>query len=182
MRNVTFSMNISVDGYCDHTHFNPDEEIFEFFTDYLKELDTVVYGRKTYELMVPYWPEVAKAKSGTKPVNEFAEILTSVDKVVFSKTLDSVEGNTRIVRENPEDEIRKLKQQPGKKISIGGVNLFSQLMPTGLIDEFYFVVHPIIVGEGKRLFDDMGLQDKLNLKLVDSKVFKSGALGLHYLK
>jgi dihydrofolate reductase len=93
-----------------------------------------------------------------------------------------LEGNTRIVRDNLEEEIRKLKQQPGKKISIGGVSLREQLTALGLVDEFYFVVHPVLIGEGKRLFEDTGLQEKLSLKLVDSKIFHSGCVGLHYLK
>jgi dihydrofolate reductase len=175
-------MNISIDGNCDHTNFTPQEEIYEYFTSYLKEADLIVYGRKTYELMVPYWPDVAKARSGTKAANEFADTLTGIDKIVFSKTLETADGNTRIVRDNLEEEIRKLKQQPGKKISIGGVSLRSQLMELGLVDEYYFVVHPLIVGVGKRLFEDVNLPDKLNLKLADTKIFKSGCVGLHYLK
>jgi len=132
MRNVIYGMNISIDGCCDHTNFTPQEEIFEYFTHYMQDVDLIVYGRKTYQMMVPYWPDVAKAQSGTKAANEFAQTITAIDKVVFSQTLDSVEGSTRIVRTNLEDEILKLKQQPGKKISIGGVSLRSQLMALGL--------------------------------------------------
>jgi dihydrofolate reductase len=182
MRSVIYGINISIDGYCDHTIFNPDEEVMEYFTHHLQDSDLLVYGRKTYELMVPYWPEVAIAKSGTEAENEFAQTFTTIPKVVFSRTLDSAEGNTRIVRENPGDEILKLKQEQGKKISIGGVNLPSQLMELGLVDEYYFVVHPVIVGQGRQLFEDASLQEKLNLKLVDTRIFKSGCVGLHYLK
>ena len=142
----------------------------------------MVYGRKTYQLMVPYWPGVAKAQSGTKAENEFAQTFTAIDKVVFSQTLDSVDGNARIVRENLEKEMLKLKQQPGKKISTGGVSLPAQLMALGLIDEYYFVVHPIVVGDQQRLLDGISLQEKLNLRLVDTQIFKSGSVGLHYLK
>jgi dihydrofolate reductase len=181
MRNVIYGINISIDGACDHTVFNPDEEIYKYFTRQMHDVDLVVYGRKTYELMVPYWPDVAKEQSGTKAENEFAETLTSIDKIVFTRTLNSADGNTRIIRENPEAEIRKLKQQAGRKISIGGVSLRSQLMAAGLIDEYYFVVHPIIAGEGKRLLEGIGLPDKIKLKLVDSKIFESGCVGLHYL-
>jgi dihydrofolate reductase len=181
MRNVIYGINISIDGACDHTLFNPDEEIYEYFTRQMHDVDLVVYGRKTYELMVPYWPDVAKEQSGTKAENEFAETLTSIDKIVFTRTLNSADGNTRIIRENPEAEIRKLKQQAGRKISIGGISLRSQLMAAGLIDEYYFVVHPIIAGEGKRLLEGIGLPDKIKLKLVDSKIFESGCVGLHYL-
>ncbi|HWF44862.1 MAG TPA: dihydrofolate reductase family protein [Candidatus Kapabacteria bacterium] len=182
MRNLIYSINISVDGCCDHTHFNPDEEMMDYFTHTMDDVDLLVYGRKTYELMVPYWPDVANAQSGTKAENEFAQRLTAIDKVVFSKTLDRVEGNTKIVREDPGAEILKLKEGAGKKIAIGGVSLPSQLMERGLIDEYYFVVYPVIVAEGRRLLEGASLPEKLNLKLVDTKIFQSGAIGLHYLK
>jgi dihydrofolate reductase len=182
MRNVIYGMNISIDGNCDHTNSTPDEEIYEYFTHQMDDVDLIVYGRKTYELMVPYWPDVAKTQSGTKAANEFAERLTAIDKAVFSQTLESADGNTRIIRDHLEAEILKLKQEPGKNISIGGVSLRSQLMALGLIDEYYFVIHPLIAGQGKRLLEDIALQEKIKLKLVDAKIFKSGCVGLHYLK
>lgn len=182
MRNVIFAMNISVDGCYEHTVFDPDAELMEYFTRLLQQVGVIVYGRKTYELMVPYWPDVAKDQSGTKEENEFAQTLTAINKVVFSQTLNSADGNTRIVRSNPEEEILKLKQQPGKKILISSVSMLSQLMPLDLIDEYYFVVHPLIVGEGKRLMENISLQGKMKLKLVESKIFKSGCVWLHYLK
>ncbi len=182
MRNVIYGMNISIDGNCDHTNGKPDEELYEYFTHQMDDVDLIVYGRKTYELMVPYWPEVAKAQSGTTAANKFAERHNAIDKVVFSQTLKSADENTRIIRTNLEAEIRRLKQDPGKKISIGGVSLRSQLMALGLIDEYYFVIHPIIAGNGKRLLEEITLQENINLKLVDVKVFKSGCVGLHYLK
>ncbi|TKC06668.1 deaminase [Pedobacter polaris] len=182
MRNVIYGMNISIDGNCDHTNSTPDEELYDYFTHQMDDVDLIVYGRKTYELMIPYWPDVEKAQSGTKAVNEFAERHNAIDKVVFSKTLASADGNTRIIRNDLETELLKLKQEPGKKISIGGVSLRSQLMALGLIDEYYFVVHPIIAGEGKRLLEDVVLKENINLKLVDAKIFKSGCVGLHYLK
>ncbi|OCX50740.1 hypothetical protein BEL04_18565 [Mucilaginibacter sp. PPCGB 2223] len=182
MGNVVYGINISVDGCFDHTFANPDEEIMDYFTNLIQDADVIVYGRKTYELMVPYWPDAAKAQSGTRAELDFAQAFTATDKIVFSKTLGTVKGNSRIIRDNPEEEIRKLKQQPGTKISIGGVTLPSQLIAAGLVDEFYFVVHPVIVGKGARLFDRIGLPEQLNLKLTEAKIFKSGAVGLHYLK
>jgi dihydrofolate reductase len=142
----------------------------------------VVYGRKMYELIVPYWTEVAKNKTGIKGTDKFAKAVNEVEKIVFSRTLQSAEGNTRILRGNLEEEIRRLKQLPGKKISIGGMSLRSQLTALGLIDEFHFVIHPVIVGQGKRFMEDEGLAEKLNLKLVDTKIFKSGCVALHYIK
>lgn len=182
MRNVVYSINISIDGYCDHTHSAPDEELMEYFTGLIQDADVLVYGRKTYELMVPYWPDVARDQSGTKAENEFAQTLTAMDKVVFSKTLNSIEGNTRIISGNLEGEILKLKQQAGKKISVGGVSLPSQLIALGLVDEFNFVVHPIVAGEGRRLLEGRNLQEKLKLELVGHRIFKSGCIGLHYMK
>jgi dihydrofolate reductase len=182
MRNVVYSTNISIDGCCDHTFAVPDEELMTFFTGLIQDADLLVYGRITYELMVPYWPDVAKSQSGTKEENEFAHALTETDKVVFSRTLQHAEGNTKIIRGNLEEEILKLKRQPGGKISIGGIDLPSQLMALDLVDEFNFVVHPIIVGKGRRLLEGIDLAEKLNLKLVDSRTFRSGCVAHHYLR
>jgi dihydrofolate reductase len=185
MRNLIYVINLSIDGCCDHTKFRPDEETFEYFLHLVRATGTFLYGRKTYQLMVPYWPDVLKNPSGeTKADYEYAEAFVAVDKiVVFSRSLDKVEGkNTRIVRTSLEDEILKLKQEPGKDILTGGVTIPSQLAELGLIDEYRIVVHPIVVGEGRRLFEEINLQEKLQLKLVDSTVFKSGSVALRYLK
>ena len=115
MRNVIFAINITLDGCCDHTKMIADEELHEYFTQLMRDGDLLVYGRKTYQLMVPFWPEVAKSHSMTNAENEFADAFDSINKIVFSQTLDSVEGkNTRIVRTNLQDEILKLKQEQGK--------------------------------------------------------------------
>ena len=183
MRNLIFAINITLDGCCDHTKGFADEETHEYFTRLLHDVDLLVYGRKTYELMVPFWPEVAKNQSMSKASNEFAKAFDSVDKVVFSRTLDSAEDrNTRIVRTNLREEILKLKQQQGKDILTGGVSLPSQLIELDLVDEYRFVVGPIIAGEGRRLLDDVSLQERSQLKLVESKFFKSGCVALRYLK
>jgi dihydrofolate reductase len=183
MRNVIYAINITLDGCCDHTKFNPDEEDFEHYTHLMRDVDLLVYGRKTYQLMVPYWPDVAKDPSSTKADKEFAQAFDSKKHVVFSRSLDSVEGqNTRIVRTNLRDEILKLKQEPGKDILVGGVDVPSQLMELGLIDEYRLVVQPIIAGEGRRLFEGVTLPEKRQLKLVESKTLKSGCVALRYLK
>ena len=183
MRNVIFSINITLDGCCDHTKQFADDETHEYFTDLLREVDLLVYGRKTYELMVPFWPEVAKSQSMTKASNEFAKAFDSLNKIVFSRTLDSAEDkNTRIVRTNLHDEILKLKQEQGKSILLGGVSIPSQLIELGLVDEYRFVVGPIVAGEGRRLLEGVSLSEKLQLKLVESKIFKSGCVALRYLK
>ncbi len=184
MRNVIFAINLSLDGCCDHTKLDGDEEVHEYFTNLMRDVDLLVYGRKTYHLMVPFWPDMAKNQSGqTKAMNEFAQTFDSIKKVVFSQSLDSVEDkNTRIVRTDLQDEILALKQEQGKNILTGGVMLPTQLIELGLVDEYRFVVQPVIAGEGRRLLDSTSLQEKLQLKLVESKIFKSGCIALRYLK
>lgn len=180
MRNLIFAINTTLDGCVDHTKFNPNEDTMEYFVNLTRDADTFVYGRKTYQLMVPYWPDVAKED----PSDEFAQAFDAVDKmIVFSQSLDSPERQkTRIIRTDLHDEILKLKQEPGKNILTGGVSIPSQLAELGLIDEYRFVVHPIVIGEGRRLFEGISLPEKLQLKLVESTVFKSGAVALRYLK
>jgi dihydrofolate reductase len=183
MRKLIFAINITVDGCCDHTKQIADEEIHEHFTRLMREGDLLVYGRKTYQLMVPFWPEVAKNQSMTKALNEFARAFDSMNKIVFSQTLVSAEDkNTRIVRTNLRDEILKLKQEPGKNIFTGGVSIPSQLIELGLVDEYRFVVGPIVAGEGRRLLEGVSLRERLQLKLVESKIFKSGCVALRYLR
>jgi len=183
MRSLIFAINITIDGCCDHTKIIPDEDTFEYFMDLMREVDLQVFGRKTYELMVPYWPDVAKDPSATKTDREFAEAFVSLNKLVFSRTLASVENsNARIVRTNLHDEIVKLKQAPGKNILVGGVDIPSQLMQLGLVDEYRFVVSPTIAGEGRRLLQGVSLRESLRLNLVESKIFKSGSVALRYLK
>ncbi|MGA9886503.1 MAG: dihydrofolate reductase family protein, partial [Candidatus Acidiferrales bacterium] len=150
--------------------------------DLVRDADLFVYGRKTYELMVPYWPDIAKSDSADKMDKDFAETFVSKKKVVFSRSLASAEAeNTRIVRTNLRDEILKLKQEPGQDILVGGVDIPSQLIALGLVDEFRFVVMPIFGGKGKRLFEGISLET-LQLKLVETRTFKAGSVLLHYLK
>src|SRR5208282_1262260 len=175
MRNVIFAINLTLDGCCDHTKFNPAEDLLEHYTRLLRDdAGLLVYGRKTYQLMVPYWPDIAKSQSETKADIEFAQAFVSKKKIVFSRSLDGAEDkDTRIVRTNLHDEILKLKQEPGKPILVGGVDVPSQLMELGLIDEYRFVVMPIIAGEGRRLFEGVNLPEKRRLKFVESKTFES---------
>jgi dihydrofolate reductase len=183
MRNVIYAINITLDGCCDHTKTIADEEMLEYSTHLMRGADLLVFGRKTYQLMVPYWPDVAKDPSETKASIEFARTFVSMNKIVFSRSLDSAEDrNTRIVRTDLHDEILKLKKEQGKDILVGGVDIPSQLIELGLVDEYRFVVQPVIAGEGRRLLEGISLQEKLQLKLVESKIFKSGGVALRYLK
>jgi len=133
--------------------------------------------------MVPFWPDIAKNHSQTKAMNEFADAFDSINKLVFSQSLHGAEDkNTRIVHTKLRDEILKLKQEQGKNILAGGVAIPSQLIELGLVDEFRFVVQPIVAGERRRLSEGVSLQERLQLKLVESKIFKSGCVALRYLK
>ena len=183
MRKVVFAINITADGYCSHTDGIADDELHEYFTGVLRNASLILYGRVTYQLMVPYWPDVAKNQSETKAVNEFARVFDSLDMVVFSTTLQHVDGNNkRIVRANLAEEVVALKQQPGKDICVGSLSIASQLSARGLIDEYHFVVHPVVAGKGPRLFETVKPRDSLRLDLIGSKTLRSGVVALHYRK
>lgn len=180
MRKVVFAINITIDGYCGHETGIADDELHEYFTGLLRDSGVEVLGRNTYQLMYPYWHDVAVNQSESKATNEFARTYDALPKIVFSTTLESVEWNNMILlRSNLREEILQLKQQPGKSIFIGGLNLASQVAHWDLIDEYHFVVHPIIAGKGPRLFESGG---EHLLKLVGSKTFGSGVVALHYKK
>ena len=184
MRKLIFGINLTIDGCCDHTKGTGNDEVHEYFAQLMRNTDTLLYGRKTYELMAPYWPDVAKDKSGpTKAINDFADAFASIDNIVVcSRTLNKVGKNTSIISGNLEEEILKLKLQPGGNISTGGVDIPSQLITLGLVDEYHIVVQPIVAGAGRRFLDDTDLPESLQLKLVDSKVFESGHVALKYIK
>jgi dihydrofolate reductase len=183
MRKLIFGINTTLDGCVDHTKGFADEETHEYWTHLMRDADLLVYGRKTYQLMVPFWPEVARTQSMDKASNEFALVFDSIKKVVFSRTLDSAEDkNTRIVRTNLREEILKLKQEQGKNILLGGVSVPSQLIELGLVDEYRFVVGPTLAGEGRRLLEGVSLPERFQLKLDESKFFESGCVALHYSK
>lgn len=178
MRNVVFALNITVDGCCGHESVIADDELHEHFTGLLRESDIEIFGRNTYHLMYPYWHDVAIDQSGSKVTNEFARMFDSIPKVIFSTTLKSVEwNNSTLLHSNLLEEVMKLKQQPGKKISVGGLNIASQLAQAGLIDEYHFLIQPIVAGRGPRLFESV---KDLNLELIGSKTFRSGVVELHY--
>ena len=183
MRKLIFAINTTLDGCVDHTKQFVDEEALAYNAQLLGDADLLVFGRKTYQLMVPYWPEVLKNPSEAKADREFARAFDSISKLVFSRSLDSVEGrNTRIARTSLRDEMLRLKQEQGKNILVGGVDIPSQLMELGLIDEYRFVLGPIVAGAGRRLLEGVSLPERLHLKLVESKVFKSGCVAVHYSK
>lgn len=180
VRKVIFAINITIDGYCGHETGIADDELHAYFTRLLQDSGVNIFGRNTYHLMYPYWHDVAVNQSESKTINEFARIFDSIPKIVFSTTLRSVEwNNTTLLHSNLREEIMKLKQQPGKNIFIGGLNIAAQVAEWNLIDEYHFVVHPIIAGKGPRLFESV---ENRTLNLVGSKTFGSGVVALHYQK
>ena len=181
MRKLIFAINNTIDGFADHTAVIADNELHDFFTDLLDSADTVLLGRKTYELMAGFWPFADQDPKSTKSMLKFADKYNSVTKLVFSKTLKDVKwNNTTLAKRNLIDEVIKLKNQSGKYIFAGSLSIAAQLIKKDLIDEYYFVVHPILLGNGKRLFED--LDSKKYLKLVDTKILNSGAVVLRYQK
>ncbi|MCW4469457.1 dihydrofolate reductase family protein [Flavobacterium sp. MFBS3-15] len=184
MRKLIYGINVTLDGCCDHTKGMANEQVHEYFTGLLRDADVLLYGRKTYELMVPFWPDMAKDSSGpSDATHEFARIFDAVGKMaVVSKSLENIDSNkTEIIRSNLRDQVLQLKQEEGRAILTGGVDVPSQLMQMGLIDEYHVVVHPVIAGEGRRLFDGTSLPEQLELKLAESKVFGSGHVALRYV-
>lgn len=181
MRKVVFAINISTDGYCGHTDMNADEDVHKYFADLMQTAGHILYGRITYQLMIPFWPEIARDQSMSKTTNEFALAFDSVEKILFSRTLKQVEDrNSRLAHEDIADEVISLKRQPGKDIFVGSLSIASQLSELRLIDEYRFVIHPVLVGKGPRLFDAVKLQEGIQLDFLGSETFKSGTIALHY--
>lgn len=182
MRKLIYGINISLDGCCDHTKFGGAKDVHDYFRELMTHTDTVIYGRKTYELMVPFWPDVARTGSLDETGNAFAKVFAGLKRVVVSRTLDHAEEQTRIIRSHIKEEILQLKQQEGKAISTGGVELPARLIEWGLVDEFHMVVHPVIVGQGRRLFTEMQLPVNQDLRLMATQTLGSGCVALRYEK
>lgn len=169
------------EGFCDHRAVIADDELHKFFSNLLKNADTMLFGRKTFQLLEPYWPIVAKNNSGTKDEIEFARLIEEIHKIVFSKAGINTEWkNTTVLNDLNLTGLLKLKQKPGKDILVGSPSIVNQLIELGVIDEYYFLVHPIISGNGKRFFETKKLNKPINLILLDTKILKSGTVALHY--
>ncbi len=179
MRKLILAINVSLDGFADHTVAIPDDELLEFFSGLLDDTDIELFGRVTYQLMEDYWPHAHEDPKSTKAEIDFADRFNAIPKIVFSRTLQKAEwNNTRLVKDNMVEEVMRLKQQTGKSISLGGITVAQEFMRRGLIDEYLLAIHPVVVGKGRLLFD--GLSSRINLRLIDTKVFKSGVVVLHY--
>lgn len=185
MRKLVLFMHLSFDGFAaDSNHgldfLTYDEELVQYADELVKTVGSPVYGRTTYQLMESYWPTVLKKPDANKQALKHAQWVENVPKIVFSTTLNEVTwNNTRLIKDNVAEEVKKLKQQPGKDLVIfGSPGLSATFMKLGLIDEYKLTVHPIILGDGISMFKNNTTKSKL--KLIDSKKMKSGVITLHY--
>jgi dihydrofolate reductase len=179
MRKIIAAINMTLDGFCNHTAVVADDEILQHYNELFSNADTILFGRITYQLMESYWPNIVKNPTGNKPTDEFAVLIDNISKIVFSHTLKNVDWkNVKLARVGIKEEVLKLKQQAGKNILAGSRSLIVTLLNLNLIDEFLLCVHPIIVGNGLRLF--ININDRINLKLLKTKNFSCGAVMLYY--
>ena len=184
MRKVILWMQRSVDGYIEGPNRAFDwpivrEELHKYLNDQARALDTFLYGRRVYELMASFWPTADRNPSSTEQTVEFSRIWKPMPKIVFSRTLEHAEWNTRVVRENVGEEIARLKGQPGKDMALfGGADIAATFMRLGLIDEYRLFVHPVVLGGGTPLFGE--LDNRINLRLVEARTFAPGVVLLRY--
>ncbi|QMU30914.1 dihydrofolate reductase family protein [Adhaeribacter radiodurans] len=178
MRKLIAAINMTVDGFCDHTSGIPGEEIHQHYADLLNNAGTILYGRTTYQLM-EYWRTVLENPTGEKAMDEFAVAIDKIPKIVFSRTLQNVDWESaKLANQDMEEEVSELKQQVDKDIFVGSPGLIVALTNLNLIDEYQLCVHPLIAGSGLPLFKN--ISEKITLKLVNTKTFGGGAIILYY--
>lgn len=178
MRKLIAAMNMTLDGFCDHTAMSADDEIHQHYSDLIKNSGTLLYGRITFQLM-EYWRSVVENPTGNKATDDFAAAIDNARKIVFSRTLESVDWkNTELKREIVKEEILDLKQKAGKDILVGSPSMIVAMAKLGLVDEYQLGVHPTIVGSGLPLFKD--ITDRIDLKLLKTKTFGCGAVFFYY--
>jgi len=179
MRKLVAAINMTLDGFCDHTAMIADDEIHRHYGNLLRSADIILYGKITYQLM-EYWQTVVKKPTGNKAMDEFALIIDNIPKIVFSHTLKKVEWRSAtLANQDIEAEVLELKQQPGKEILVGSPSLLVSLMKLNLIDEYQLCVHPVIIGKGLPLFKN--INDRVIFSLVKTKAFGCGAQILYYV-
>jgi dihydrofolate reductase len=175
MRKVVLSMMVSADGYIEAPNDNItwhvwDDEMSEYMMGFFDTVDTFIYGRKSFELMIEYWPS---------QTGEFADIMNETPKLVFSRNLENVEWNSKLIKENVADEIRQQKNQPGKNMVLfAGANIASTFIEHDFIDEYRLIVNPVVLGAGTPLFKE--IKNQLKLKLLQAKPFQCGNTLLCY--
>ncbi len=183
MRKIIYSLMVSLDGYIagpdgELDWATVDRELHEYVNDQERNVDTHLYGRRTWEVMSEFWPTAGEDPTLPDFEAEYARIWIGMDKIVFSRTLDHVEGNARLVPEVRPDEIRRLKEQPGKDMAVAGAELAATFMRHDLVDQIELYVHPVILGGGKPMF--RSLAQPRHLRLVSAHTFDSGVVHLCY--
>ena len=182
MRKLIAAINMTLDGFSDHTAMIADDEIHQHYNELLSNADTLIYGRITYQLMESYWPSVVKNPTGNKPMDEFAVLIDNISKIVFSRTLQHVDWkNTKLKKEVIKEEVLELKQSRNggsKNILVGSPSLIVAFAQLDLIDEYQIGVQPTVLGSGVPLFKNV--KDRINLKLLKTKTFGCGAVVLYY--
>lgn len=182
MRPLRYSINITVDGCCDHRAGLVDEELHRYWAESLAQADALLFGRVTYQMMEEAWRQ--PAQTGVRPdwmepwMESFGRTIDAARKYVVSSTLDRVDWNAELIRGDLSEAVRQLKREPGRGLFIGGVKLPLAVAELGLIDEYEFVVQPRLAGHGPTLF--AGLSKYVDLKLVSRREFASGAMALRY--
>jgi dihydrofolate reductase len=181
MRKVIAAINMTIDGFCDHTAGIPDEEIHYHYADLLNNAGVILYGRITYQLM-QYWQTLVNNPSGERSMDDFAVAIDKLPKIVFSHTLKNTEWESaKLSNKTIEEEVLELKQSHNhgsKNILVGSRSLIIQLMKLNLIDEYQLCVHPVVAGSGLPLFEN--INDRTVLKLINTKTFSGGAVTLYY--
>lgn len=179
MRKLIAGINMTLDGFCDHTTIDPDEEIHQHYAELLDKAGLILYGRITYQLM-QFWQTLLKNPSGEKSMDDFAIAIDKIPKIVFSHTLKNTEWDSAELSDKSlEEKVLELKQSPDDgDILVGCRSLIIQLMNLNLIDEFQLCIHPIVAGSGLPLFEN--INDRTIFKLKKTKTFSSGAVTLYY--
>jgi dihydrofolate reductase len=186
MRKLIAAINMTLDGFCDHTAMIADEEIHQHYTELLRDADVILYGRVTYQLM-EYWQTLIENPSGEKSMDDFAMAIDKIPKIVFSHKLKNADpiaigwDSAKLSNQPIEEEVLELKQSRiggSKDIIVGSRSLIIQLMKLNLIDEYQLCVHPVVAGCGLPLFES--INDRVILKLIKTKTFSGGAVTLYY--
>jgi dihydrofolate reductase len=183
MGKLIYSMSVSLDGFVETPNRSLDwvlidEELHSFFNDEAREMSAFLYGRRMYELMVDYWPTAESDPTAAPVMVEFARIWKDKPKIVFSRTLERVGWNGRLVRDGAADEVARLKAQPGFDMDVGGPTTAATFARAGLIDEYRVFVHPVILGSGTPYFTPM--ENRVGLRLLETRNFGSGVVYLRY--
>ncbi len=179
MGRLIMEMNVTLDGCCDHTQVIADEELHQYATDLMDQSDALLFGRLTYQLMESSWPAIARSGNGPQAIVDFARKIDSKPKYVVSRKLDHVTWQNSFLLKGPvATEVAQLKEEGKTLLVTAGPGLGSALAQLGLVDEYHFMVQPIVAGRGPHLLG--GIPNRLDLTLAETKTFKSGVVVLRY--